>query len=101
MLLTLLFFYEQMKEPKLTYLYNDYRFWIILGMLTYLTSSFFIYMYASTISPKELYKMNIWFLTYVFYSFKSIFTCIGILVLISQPKPKEPRNKAIPFLDIT
>jgi len=79
----------------------DYRFWVIMGLLMYLAGSFFIYIYASQVGIKELKKLNIWFLTWVFYIFKSTFIAISILVFIRSPKAKAINQiKSIPFLDM-
>jgi len=90
-------FYELLNEPKVIFINNDYRFWIILGMVIYLAGTFFIYIYANTVTIRELVKFL--FLTYVFYIIKDIFFVIGIIVH-SKKQLNTAKSNTIPFLDM-
>ncbi len=87
-------FYEMLNDPKVTFINNDYRFWIIIGMVVYLAGTFFIYIYADTVTIRELAKFL--FLTYVFYIIKDIFFVIGIIVHSKRPPEKK---SSLPYLD--
>jgi hypothetical protein len=87
-------FYEMLNDPTITFINNDYRFWIIIGMVVYLAGTFFIYIYANTVTTKELLKFL--FLTYIFYIIKDIFFAVGIVVH-SQKKPE--KESSLPYLD--
>lgn len=94
------FFYEKIKNPSVSYIYSDYRFWILIGMITYLAGSFFIYIYGETLDAAAWRKFRI--LTVLFYIIRSVFFIIGIIVFIKTPKEKPKlTNKNIPFLDFT
>jgi hypothetical protein len=90
-------FYEMLNDPKIMFINNDYRFWIILGMVIYLAGTFFIYIYADTVTIKELAKFL--FLTYVFYIIKDIFFVVGIIVHSKKPLNPKENNPTVPYLD--
>ena len=93
-----IFFYESFNNPKLQYIYNDYCFWIAVGILIYLGGAFFIYILANEIHQNEIDKY--WDLTYVAEIIKNILFCIAIY-LYKPPLEKNLRNKSsIPNLDM-
>lgn len=92
------FLYEQIKEPKLNFINDDYRFWIVVGMILYLAGSFFIYIFAEQVS-QEVWHQYRW-LTWMFYIIKSIFFTIALLVYLRKPM-KTSSTRIIPNLDMT
>lgn len=95
------FLYEQLNNPDNLFIYNDYRFWIVLAFMIYLSGSLFIYLFANQISQADLPQY--WMFTDIFYTLKNIFFSIGILVFALQPKQKhhtKPRTNHH-YLDIT
>jgi hypothetical protein len=95
------FLYEQVNDPKNFFIYNDYRFWVVLGFMIYLSGSFFIYLLANQLSRKELEQY--WMFTDIFYTLKNVFFSIGILVYSLRPTQKhhakpQPNHH---YLDIT
>lgn len=93
------FLYERVKNPTPSFIYNDYRFWIIIGMIIYLAGSFFIYIYGEQLDVSEWKKFR--FLTLVFYIIRAVFFSIGIIVSAKRPAPEnQSTNKTIPYLDI-
>ena len=77
-----------MNNPKVLFIYNQYQFWIIVGLMLYLSGSFFIYIFANQIPRTEVAKY--WFIVDIFLIIKNIFFTIGILAFISQQKKKTP-----------
>lgn len=95
------FFYEQVNNKEVLFIYNNYTFWIITGIMIYISGSFFIYIFANQI-PRE--DLNLyWSFTYIFLGIMNILFSIGILILGLQPtqkhhvKPKPNHH----YLDIT
>jgi hypothetical protein len=80
------FLYQEMKETKEAFIYSKYTFWIMSGMLIYLSGSFFIYIFATQLNPSFLY--NYWFITNAFYIFKNVFFAIAIILYLRQLKTK-------------
>lgn len=70
------FLYDQVNNIQNTFIYNNYIFWIVLGIMIYLSGSFFIYLYAS--QSKE--AINYWFVTDIFMAIKDLFFAIAILI---------------------
>ena len=95
------FFYEQINNPNVLFIYNDYKFWIITGIMIYLSGSFFIYIFANQIPEKELNLY--WSFTYIFLGIMNVLFSVGILLLGLQPKQKhQPKPKTNHhYLDIT
>ena len=94
------FLYELINSPKVLFITNDYRFWIVFGMILYLAGSFFMYIYAEQIKNiAEITKF--WFLTWVFYSLKALLFSIVILIYYKQPKEiKTKAQTSMPYLDM-
>lgn len=84
------YLYEQIQDTETLFIYSKYPFWIIIGMLIYLSGSFFIYIYASYLPTKEIAKY--WIFTNVFAILKNIFFAIAIIVNAGQ-STKKPKNK--------
>jgi hypothetical protein len=78
------YLYEQMKETNNFFIYNKYQFWIVTGIMIYLSGAFFIYIFANQVDKVTLNKF--WFLTNAFYVIKNIFFGIGLMTLIKKPK---------------
>ena len=96
------FMYERMQDATNLFIYNDYRFWMVLAFMLYLSGSFFIYIFADGIPRPELDQY--WIFTDIFYTVKNILFSIGILIYISQ-QPKNPKHhvnqSSKHFTDIT
>jgi hypothetical protein len=96
------FFYEEISNPQLLFIYNDYKFWIIAGIMIYISGSFFIYILANQMSKDE--RSVYLSFTYVFQGVMNLFFAIGILILGLQPTQKhhaKPKPKNHHYLDIT
>lgn len=90
LLFSFYYFYEQMNDIENHYIYNRYHFWIVTGMIIYLSGSFFIYIFANHVDRAILYKY--WFLTYIFYVIKNILFIIGVTIYGNQSKQKTFKN---------
>ncbi len=82
------YLYEQTNDTSSLFIYNKYTFWVILGIVIYLAGSFFIYIFADTIPPKEMKRY--WFITNIFSILKNIFFCIAIWI---NAKPQKDSLK--------
>ena len=92
---TFYLFYEQFQIMETGYIYNNGWFWFIVGIIFYLSSSFFFNILANdhyTIAKKY------WFLTLIFETVKNIFFFVGIILM---PKTRaRNKNSPIPYLDM-
>jgi hypothetical protein len=89
--------FEMSNLIKDSYINYNYRFWVVIGFMLYLSGSFFIYLYANQLAPGEGRKFAV--LIDIFYILKNIFFAIAMIICYRQPKPKNPPS-SIPFLDL-
>jgi hypothetical protein len=91
------FFYEQMKINISTSIYNNHAFWINVGILIYLSGTFFFYILVNYL-PKEQIQPY-WYITYIFDIIKNLMLSVGIFIYMVSPKNKNITSNNIPFLD--
>jgi hypothetical protein len=94
---TIYYLYELFKNPEVQFINRTFSFWFVLGIVVYLSGSFFFYILANHVPIEELSKY--WPLTYVFDIVKNIFFAIGIYIYAKQFSKKK-NQKSIPYLDI-
>jgi hypothetical protein len=83
------FFFEQLKKTE-TLIYENFFFWVSIGMILYLSGTFCIYLLSNTMSSKELHEY--WFITYVFDIIKNTFFVISLLIYISGVNRSKKRQ---------
>jgi hypothetical protein len=80
----LLYFYEEINVPQVTFIYSTKAFWIITGILIYSAGTFFLFLFSDNLTDDEWKKWSI--INYVFTILKN--TCFGIAVTIKHtPDP--------------
>jgi hypothetical protein len=84
------YLYEQMNDLENSFIYNKYHFWLVIGIMLYLSGSFFIYVFANQVDDETL--RNFWYLTNVFYVIKNILFGIAVLILFKQSKVSSPKS---------
>lgn len=79
------------------YIYNNYCFWICIGLLIYLGGSFFLNILANHVSNISDY----WYLTFIAETIKNILFAIAVFILAkSNLKTKNSSQPSTPFLDM-
>lgn len=78
------YFYEQINQPQVTFIYADYKFWIVIACLIYLAGSFFLYVYAAAI-PTAMRK-EYWVINLFCNIIKNILFAIAIIIHVKAPK---------------
>ena len=96
LLYTFYLFYEQFQKIETIYIYNNYWFWFIVGIIFYLSSSFFFNILADTNNMKF---QQYWFLTYIFETVKNLCFVVG-LIFLSKAKFDKQKPSPIPYLDV-
>ena len=91
---TFYFFYEQLKE-SVTPIYDQFFFWIAIGIIVYLCGSFFMYILGNDIPRKQLEEY--WFITFIFESIKNLFFVMAGVVFLKRSK--SVRKTVLPNLD--
>lgn len=74
----ILFFYEQINSPDISFIYATKKFWIVTAFLIYLSGTLFLFVYTSNISESEqdLY----WPINYVFNILKNIIITLAFFL---------------------
>lgn len=95
------YFYESLAFVKQDFIYSKYCFWVCVGALIYLGSSFFINILANTVSAEDFAKY--WFFNYVADTIKTLFFCVAIIVLSKESKktPNRSKKELLPYLDMS
>jgi hypothetical protein len=93
------FFYEHFGSPRNQFIYNNYCFWLSVGLLIYLGGSFFINILANEMEKSE--KDKYWNLTYIAEIIKNVLFVVALLVFSRWPQ-ENTQNKPsqVPFLDL-
>jgi hypothetical protein len=92
----ILFFYDFFKNPKVSFVYNHYCFWISLGILVYLGSSFFFNILANHMTSNQMEKY--WSLTLITEFIKNLFLVASIIIFNKQQTNKKT-SASVPYLD--
>lgn len=82
------YLYERMNDTTTLYIYSNFHFWVILGVVLYLSGSFFIYIFADSLPKNEVEKY--WVVTNILSIIKNIFFAIAIVVNSKPPKSFPP-----------
>lgn len=95
-----LFFYENFKTTKPTYIYNNPGFWIAVGILIYLGGAFFLYILAEHMAREEIDKY--WDFTYVAEILKNLLFILAVLLYRFRPSNEKTlgQKSNLPFLDM-
>jgi hypothetical protein len=91
------FLYEQLRDVKDVPIYENYFFWIVIGLFIYLGGSFFIYLLADSITTKEIAKY--WFFTYIVEIIKNLLLVASIFIYSRNPNKSSQTPQNLPNLD--
>jgi hypothetical protein len=80
----LYYFFERMNEPQVTFIYSAYHFWVVIGILIYLSASFFLFMQADNLSQTD--KKSFWIIAVLSNSLKNIFFTIAFVIKKTRTK---------------
>ena len=78
MTLCVIYFFEQIRNPKALFIYSTSEFWIVTGILVYLAGTFFIFIYSANLTQAQL--DTYWSINYVFNTIKNILFGLGIYI---------------------
>jgi hypothetical protein len=92
----IIYLFEEMNQPQVTFIYSSYHFWIVIGILIYLAGTFFFFVYASNLSNAELDSFSI--INHISNILKNILFSIAFVIYAKVPKIRNPREYQ-PFLN--
>ena len=80
----IIYLYEQLNQPQTTVIYSTYTFWILIGLLIYLSGTFFLYTFAMDLPPdlRETY----WVINLICNILKNVLFTISIFIHVKPPK---------------
>lgn len=84
MTLCVIYFFDQIREPKTLFIYTTFEFWAVTGILIYLSGTFFIYMFTYSMTDEELDRY--WFINYIFNIIKNLFLALAFYVKTRKSK---------------
>jgi len=93
---TFYLFYERFQILETGYIYNNGWFWFIVGIIFYLSSSFFFNILAN---DHYAIAKKYWFLTLIFETVKNILFFVGI-ILMPKNRTKNKNSSSMPYLDM-
>lgn len=96
----IIYFYEQLNQTQNSFIYTKPTFWLITGVLIYLSGTFFLYAFAVNL-PKET-REQFWIINLICSVLKNVLFTVAILIYTrtnNKPpeKPIEPTYQ--PFLN--
>lgn len=75
--------FEEMQNPVIGFIYNTYKFWIILGIMIYFAGTFFFFLYFTTMGRGD--KDFFWNINWISIILKNIFFSIAFLMPNDDP----------------
>jgi hypothetical protein len=89
----IIYLFEEINKPELTFIYASYRFWIVAAILIYFAATLFLYGFAATLPPEVMQQY--WIINNISNILKSILFSIAVIVHVRTPnRPKSP-----PFME--
>lgn len=94
------FLYIQISSTTSIPLYKQHTFWLAVGILIYLSGTFFFYILINHLPERQIQPY--WFITYIFDIIKNILFSIAVLVYSRTPKdPAKTEQPNTPYLDFS
>ncbi len=85
-LYSILYLYEQIKDPAILFVYQSKKFWIVIAFLLYLSSTLFLFIYATTFSSQQ--HKSYWGINNIFDIIKNLL----FVVSFGMKKNKQPEQ---------
>lgn len=75
---SLIYLFEEINKPQVSFIYSNYRFWVVIGMFLYMAGTFFLFVYASTIPLAE--AQNYWIINYISNILKNVLFALALVI---------------------
>lgn len=86
--LSILFFYDQLIKPQSLFVYSTAAFWVVVGVLVYKAGTFFLFLYFNTLEQAEKETFgNLYIINSAFLILRNILFTIAFTIR------NEPRNR--------
>lgn len=84
-ILSVLFFYEQLQNPEINIVYASKSFWIVIAILIYMSATLFLFISSSILSSDFQLKKNLWLINNGANIIKNILFAIAFSKHITLP----------------
>jgi len=72
------FFYEQINNPEVSFIYSSKKFWVATAFLIYLSGTLFLFIYSSNLSVED--QESYWPINFVFNILKNLFIALAFFI---------------------
>lgn len=79
------FFFEQIRDMEVSFIYSSKTFWIIVAILVYMSATFFLFVSAEFVSQEE--RRSYWFINSISNIIKNVLISIAFIIPNYQPRP--------------
>jgi hypothetical protein len=75
---SILSLYEQIKDPETVFVYQNKKFWVIIALFIYFSSTLFLYVYSTTLSTEQ--RHSYWAINNFFEILKNILFSVSFIM---------------------
>jgi hypothetical protein len=79
------FFFEQIRDMEVSFIYSSKTFWIIVAILIYMSATFFLFISAQYFTQEE--RKAYWFINFISNVIKNILLAIAFIMPNYKPRP--------------
>lgn len=79
-ILTLFYFYEEIRKPQSLFIYSQPHFWGVIGFFLFFSGSFFVFLYKQTYKQEELFREQYAFIHSGFFILRNLLFSIAMFV---------------------
>lgn len=83
------FFFEQIRDMEVSFIYSSKTFWIIVAILIYMSATFFLFISSEYITQEE--RKAYWFINSISNVIKNILLAIAFIMPNYKPRPFNDR----------
>jgi hypothetical protein len=91
-LLTLIYFYEEIKNPQTLFIYSQPQFWGVIGFFLFFAGSFFVFLYKQTPTQEEQFREQYIYIHSSFFILRNIL--FSIAMFVKPEKVKIPNERS-------
>lgn len=78
------FFFEQIRDMEVSFVYSSKTFWIIVAILIYMSATFFLFISTQYFTQEE--RKTYWFINYISNIIKNLLLVIAFIIPNYKPK---------------
>jgi len=75
---SILLLYEQIRDPKVVFVYNTKKFWVCIAFFIYFSATLFLFVYTGSLSEEQ--RESFWPINNFFEMLKNILFCVSFIM---------------------